>query len=424
MVNQNRPPTLDSFMDKEMGAPNEHGPMDISSAGDALDKAQWKILTVKAVTERIKGTLSNEPGLRDIWVEGEVSNSKLHTSGHLYFSLKDEDSVLKCAMFRFHSRKLDFQVKEGMKVLVKGSVDVYLRGGYYNFVAQQIVPSGKGELFIRFQALKAKLEEEGLFTPELKKPLPVFPSNIGIVTSPTGAALRDIVKVIRRRMPVTKIILAGASVQGEGAAQSIVHALKKLEEDGRPEVIILGRGGGSMEDLWCFNEEIVARAVHECTIPIITGIGHETDFTISDFVSDVRAATPSAAAELVIPDQKDILARMLQQLAAMKDHIESGILEYRQQLDELAHGMRRQLTVDLERERQAVESIGRVLQNLSPAAVLERGYALVLDMDGNARTAVSQLNEGEEMKVMMKDGSVKVKVIKKDDKVLEKVVKK
>lgn len=262
--------------------------------------SEWTI-SVTQLNEYVRKMISGDPMLRSIRVRGELSGVKKHTSGHIYFTLKDEGARIQCVMFRQQALYLSFQPCDGMKVVVTGSASLYTQSGTYQLYADAMRQEGAGELFMRFEALKAKLGAEGLFDPSLKKEIPMLPAAIGVVTSRTGAVLRDIVRVARRRNPRVNIFLAAASVQGAGAAEEIASAIKRLNEDGRAEVILCGRGGGSMEDLWPFNEEIVARAIAESKIPVISCVGHETDFTIADFVADLRAPTPSAAAELAVP---------------------------------------------------------------------------------------------------------------------------
>ncbi len=260
----------------------------------------WTI-SVTQLNEYVRRMLSGDPMLRSIRVRGELSGCKRHISGHWYFTLKDEGARVQCAMFRQHAIYLNFQPHDGMRVTVTGSASLYSQSGAYQLYVEKIEQEGAGELYLRFEALKQKLSEEGLFDPSLKKPLPMLPKVIGVVTSRTGAVLRDIVRIARRRDPNVSILLAAASVQGTGAAQEIADAIDKLNRDGRAEVILCGRGGGSMEDLWAFNEETVARAIARSDIPVVSCVGHETDFTIADFAADLRAPTPSAAAELTVP---------------------------------------------------------------------------------------------------------------------------
>jgi len=268
--------------------------------------AEWTI-SVTQLNEYVRKMISGDPMLRSIKVRGEISGFKRHVSGHLYFTLKDEGARVQCVMFRQQAVYLNFQPRDGMKVVLTGSASLYTQSGTYQLYAESMNQEGAGELYLQFEALKSKLSAEGLFDPSLKKSIPMLPQIVGVVTSRTGAVLRDIVRVAGRRNPHVSILLAAASVQGSGAAAEIAAALDRLNADGRADVILCGRGGGSMEDLWPFNEEIVARAIARSRIPVISCVGHETDFTIADFVADLRAPTPSAAAELAVPVLEDLI---------------------------------------------------------------------------------------------------------------------
>jgi len=259
-----------------------------------------RALTIRELTRLIKGKLEGDPGLQDIWLRGEISNFTLHSSGHMYFTLKDDASRLKCIMFASYNQRLPFVPKNGTKVLARGGVSVYERDGQYQFYATAMQPDGIGSLYLAFEQLKRKLEEEGMFRPETKRALPLYPRTVGVITSPTGAAVRDILITLERRNPGVHVLLYPVTVQGTGAAPSIVKAIREMNELGAADVLIVGRGGGSLEELWAFNEEPVARAIRASAIPIISAVGHETDFTIADFVSDMRAATPTAAAEIAV----------------------------------------------------------------------------------------------------------------------------
>lgn len=286
-----------------------------------------KVLSVSEITEKIKTLL--EDSFWPLWISGEISNLKHHSSGHVYFSLKDADAQLRCVMFRTAASKMAFEPEHGMQVRAYGSIGVFEKHGIYQLYVEKLEPSGKGALHLAFEKLKKKLQEEGLFDTARKKPIPKFPQRIGIVTSETGAALRDIIHVIERRYPVVTLYLCPARVQGDGAAEEIVqgiHTFQNMPAEKRPEILIVGRGGGSLEDLWSFNEESVARAIADCSIPVISAVGHEVDFTISDFVADRRAPTPSAAAEIAVPDRA-VLLQMIQ-----KNH-DRLIQEYRRYLE-------------------------------------------------------------------------------------------
>lgn len=262
---------------------------------------QARVLSIRDVNRYIKMKLEGDAGLQDIWIRGEISNFTRHSSGHMYFTLKDESGRLKCIMFASYNQRLPFAPKDGMKVLARGGVSVYERDGAYQFYATAMQPDGVGSLYLAFEQLKKKLETEGLFSEHLKRPIPRFPKAIGVITSPTGAAVRDIIITLQRRHPSVPVLLHPVSVQGKAAAPTIVKAIETMNRLGEVDVLIVGRGGGSLEELWAFNEEAVARAIRGSRIPVISAVGHETDFTIADFVADLRAATPTAAAELAVP---------------------------------------------------------------------------------------------------------------------------
>lgn len=269
-------------------------------------------LTVTELTRIIRSRIEQEPQLKDVWVQGEISNFTHHRRGHMYFTLKDETSKIRAVMFAYYNRALTFRPEDGMKVLARGTVSVYERDGVYQLYVTAMQPDGLGSLYLAFEQLKKKLAAEGLFAPERKKPLPAFPRVIGVITSLSGAAIRDILTTIRRRYPAVRVIIAPVEVQGEWAVPSIVQALEVMNRRQEADVLIVGRGGGSIEELWAFNEEAVARAIAASTIPVISAVGHETDFTIADFVADVRAATPTAAAELAVPLYSELLTRIAQ----------------------------------------------------------------------------------------------------------------
>ncbi len=360
--------------------------------------AQPMVLTVTQLTQQIKGAL--EGGFPDVWVVGEVSNFRPHSSGHWFFRLKDEQSVLESVIFRGINQKLPFKLEEGMELVCHGRLNVYVPHGKYSFVVDSAEPKGVGALQIAFEQLKKKLAAEGLFDARHKKALPRCPRCVGIVTAATGAAIRDMIHVIRRRWPMVRIVLAPAKVQGEGSAASVAEGIITLDRSGECDVIIAGRGGGSVEDLWAFNEELVARTIFAATTPIVSAVGHEIDFTIADFVADVRAPTPSAAAELVVPNREDVLATLRdyrRQLAislqrwweARAQRLRDLIRRLRPPTarfpdlefqiascsERLVHSMAAQL-----RERRAhLQQLAAELQHLSPLAVLAKGYAVVSD---------------------------------------------
>jgi exodeoxyribonuclease VII large subunit len=358
---------------------------------------QAEIYTVSEITKKIKDIL--EENIPTLWVEGEISNYTLHTSGHRYFSLKDENSQIRCVFWRFRSNSLRFEPVDGMKVIALGNITVYERGGQYQLDVVLLHPAGIGKLELDFQRLKEKLAQEGLFDPEHKLPLPEFPETIGVVTSPTGAAIRDIIKIIHRRFPSVRIILNPVRVQGKGAAEEIAQAIKEFNQYKKVDLLIVGRGGGSLEDLWAFNEEIVARAIYDSKIPIISAVGHEIDFTIADFVADLRAPTPSAAAELAVKDRVELLKEMNSFFRKLIS-IQSNLMEYsRQRLKGLieSYGMRRPMDFVIQRSQRVDELLKTLIKSiknsfefrkkslslvlgklnaLSPLAVFERGFSL------------------------------------------------
>ncbi|MCZ8537960.1 exodeoxyribonuclease VII large subunit [Paenisporosarcina quisquiliarum] len=290
-------------------------------------------LTVKALTKYIKRKFDADPHLRNVYVKGELSNVKIHTSGHIYFTIKDDQTRMPAVMFAAQARSLKFRPESGMNVLLQGDVNVYEGSGQYQLYAQVMQPDGIGELFVAFEQLKEKLAKEGLFHPSRKKQIPKYPQKIGVITASTGAAIRDIVTTLSRRYPLAEVIIFPALVQGAGAAPSIVKALKRAHSYPNLDVCIVGRGGGSIEDLWAFNEEIVAREIANSTIPIISAVGHETDTTIADFVSDLRAPTPTAAAELAVPNQLDLLERVSNRKSQMVSIVTAILSQERKRLN-------------------------------------------------------------------------------------------
>jgi len=290
-----------------------------------------RIYTVSTLTREIKEVL--ETSFPRLWVEGEVSNYKRHSSGHLYFTLKDENAQIRCAMWRFKADELRFRLEDGLKVLLEADIQVYEKSGTYQLVVQQLQPAGIGELQLAFEQLKKRLQEEGLFDPQHKKNIPPYPERIGVVTSPTGAAIRDIVSVVSRRFPAAEMLLYPVKVQGEGAADDIARAIADFNDFGEVEVLIVGRGGGSLEDLWAFNEEVVARAIFQSKIPIISAVGHEVDFSIADFVADRRAPTPSAAAEMVVPDRQELQGVLAYFLEKYRNQILQMVSAFQEKTD-------------------------------------------------------------------------------------------
>lgn len=387
-----------------------------------------EVYTVSELTRHIRTLL--ETALPVLWVEGEISNFKHHSSGHMYFSLKDESSQIPCVMWASRNSRLSFTPEDGMKVLVEGRITVYERRGYYQLDVLQVQPAGVGALQLAFEQLKQKLAAEGLFAPENKKPIPRYPARIGIVTSPTGAAIRDLVSVIRRRWPQAQIILRPARVQGDGAAADIAAAVEECNAYGELDVLIVGRGGGSLEDLWAFNEEVVARAIHASQIPIVSAVGHEIDFTIADFAADLRAPTPSAAAELVAPDRDEIMhrlerlisrayqlvrARVLHQQEKLKGLVGSYafrrpldiLREYSQTLDDLQRRAETAVQQKIERDRMRLEALRTHLQALSYHDTLKRGFVLTKDAATGAFVKrASETRSEQNLKLVYHDGTV------------------
>lgn len=410
-------------------------------------------ITVTQLNTRVKSIFGSAPGISDIWVTGEISNFKSYSSGHCYFTLKDSGSSMSCVLFRYARGRVDFEPADNMKVAVFGGMDMYVEGGRYQFVVQTMKRFGLGELYEKFEALKKKLEAEGLFDPKRKRKLPPYPGTVGVVTSQTGAVIHDIITTSRLRFPAD-ILLAPAQVQGEGAAASVAAGIALLNKAGA-DVIIVGRGGGSIEDLWAFNEEITARAIASSKAPVISAVGHETDFTIADMVADLRAPTPTGAAQLALRDLKETLnqldttslrmGRALEaSLAKMKSSF--GLLDaklspkraadrvamHSMHLDGLSSRMagalggkteamrRRFLLADSklhsagrtvpEAGRRKIDSLSERLDALSPYRVLERGYSMVTDSSGKALTSALSVKKGSDITVRFRNGSAEASV--------------
>ena len=389
--------------------------------------AESDIYTVSDVTTGIKALL--EDTFPRISISGEISNFKHHTSGHMYFSLKDTRSQLRCVMWRSSTKGLAFKPEDGMEVVAQGALTVYENQGQYQLVAKRLKPVGAGALQAAFEQLKTRLAEEGLFDEGNKQPLPAYPDCVGVVTSTTGAAVRDIIQVLHRRAPWVTIILRSVPVQGEGAANEIATAIDEMNIFGGIDVLIVGRGGGSMEDLWAFNEEPVVRAIYKSNIPIISAVGHEVDFTLSDFAADLRAPTPSGAAELVVRDRQELLGRVAgaftrthsamttgvtrrrQQLASILSSYGfrqplNSIRQYAQQIDDLSHRMTDQYKHLRENRTQRLGSLAGHLQALSPLAVLGRGYAVCRTPDGQIIQDAGCLKIGDRVDVHLHKGEV------------------
>lgn len=390
------------------------------------------VYSVGQVNSYIKNMFAQDFMLSRIYVRGEVSNCKYHTSGHLYFSLKDASGTIACVMFAGQRRGLAFRMKDGDKVIVGGSVNVYERDGKYQLYAREISLEGAGLLYERFLALKKELEEMGMFAPEYKQPIPFYVKRLGVVTAPTGAVIQDIRNVAYRRNPYVQIVLYPALVQGEGAVESIVRGIETLDRL-HLDVLIVGRGGGSIEDLWAFNEEPVARAIFNCETPVISAVGHETDTTIADYVADLRAPTPSAAAELAVTDIRGILERMDQYRRRMNYSLQTQVQQARTRLqsyqarwnylnpvqrlekqkDRLADAERRlqeNMEAVLQNKRHRLELYIRQMQGLSPLDKLNQGFSYVENQEQRPVTRIAQVQEGELLKIQVTDGTIEAEV--------------
>lgn len=393
------------------------------------------IYTVGEINRYIRNMFTQDFFLQKVYVRGEVSNCKYHSSGHIYFSLKDETGVIRCVMFAGDRKGLSFRLDNGQQVIVFGGINTYPRDGSYQMYAKGIRLDGIGILYERYAMLRQELEEMGMFAPEYKKPVPKYVKRLGIVTAPTGAAVRDMIQISRRRNPGIQIILYPAKVQGDGAAESIVRGIQVLDSFG-VDVIIIGRGGGSIEDLWAFNEEIVARAVFDCETPVISAVGHETDTVISDYVADLRAPTPSAAAELAVADMSaaaDEAVRMRNRLdTGIRNRLSEGrsrteryamklrLFAPQRRLDDLRHladdqrsRLERAMHMHLKDERTAIRVIRERLQGLSPQKKLEQGFAVVTKENGERILSVSQTETGDMLRIYLRDGFADVSVIRK-----------
>ena len=399
--------------------------------------ADWT-LSVSQLNEYVRRLLAGDPMLRSLRVQGEISGFKRYTSGHLYFTLKDEEACVSCVMFRSAAEALDFRPQDGQRVTIRGSASLYPQRGQFQLYVETMQREGVGELYMRFEALKRRLTAEGLFDQAIKKEIPAYPRVIGVATSRTGAVLRDIVRVARRRDPNISILLAPTSVQGAGAAGEIVHALEQLNRQGEADVILCGRGGGSIEDLWPFNEEIVARAIRASKIPVISCVGHETDFTIADFAADLRAHTPSAAAELAVPEAAALraaidglleggAAAIERRLTLERAHLArlnasaalnmpSRLLIERREtaLERLTGRMTRAAQAMPQTKQARLDGLMRALGAVNPNAVLERGYAVVRQ-NGQAVTDASALDVGDLIDVTLKGGTLGARVTRHAD---------
>lgn len=394
-----------------------------------------KPITVQELNKYIKNKIDNDEYLNNVYVKGEISNFKLHYSGHMYFTLKDESSLIKCVMFKSYTPHLQFMPKDGMKVVILGTVSVFERDGQYQVYCKAMKQEGIGDLYEEYQKLKAKLEKEGLFDDSHKKKIPMFPKTIGVLTSSTGAVIRDIINVSTRRNPNVHIRLLPVPVQGQGAAEKIAEGIRKMNEEKLADVLIIGRGGGSLEDLWPFNEEIVARAIYDSDLPIISAVGHETDFTIADFVADLRAPTPSAAAELAVPNIEDveytIKTYQNRYRVALKRRVELMKLRYEKcmtrrvfkeplqkineraiTLDILVKSIQNSIQNKLHKSKTSAVEIITKLDALSPLKTLARGFNIA-EKNGKIITKKQDVNLGDEITLRFIDGNVVTKVIDK-----------
>ena len=385
--------------------------------------------TVYSVTELnnyVKRILETDENLKNVFVTGEISNFKNHYSGHMYMTIKDEGGAIKSVMFSSYASRLKFVPENGMKVIIFGSVSLYNKDGSYQLYITDMQPDGVGALNLAFEQLKEKLGKEGLFNTEFKKPIPKFPKKIGVMTAPDGAAVRDIFSVLKRRYPVAEIVFCPVAVQGASAAPEITKAIKLFNEQNAADVLIVGRGGGSLEDLWAFNEEIVARAIFESKIPVISAVGHETDFTIADFVADLRAPTPSAAAELAVPDvfelKSDLMGLRQHLSVLMRNIIETEkekignyekqitilspvnkIQNSRQELSNLYEKVVNSMTFKMNDEKSKIALLSSKLNALSPLNVLSRGYSIAYN-DNKPIKSVSDVKKGDNIKIQVTDG--------------------
>ena len=368
-----------------------------------------KIHSVAEVTGYLRELLEVDSMLADLWISGEVSNLSESTAGHLYFTLKDEASQLRCVLF--HRARLALTLENGMAAVAHGRISIYEVSGALQFYVDVVQPEGMGILHLEFERLKAKLAEEGLFEPARKRALPPFPQRIGVVTSPDSAVLHDIINIISRRYPLVELVLAPTPVQGDGAATGIVQAFNTINDTEGIDLVILARGGGSLEELWAFNEEKVARAIYASRVPVISGVGHDTDFTIADFVADKRAPTPSAAAELAVPHRAELEARLQSHSKALVAALSRGFEQYRQHIDELTRVASMHLGNLLTISREKLRGRELKLGSLSPLATLERGYALVQhSATGEVISRIDQVHRGDAIDVKVSDGQFKSRV--------------
>lgn len=397
----------------------------------------FKTITVSQLTYALKRLIEDNFLLEDVWVQGEISNFTAHSSGHLYFTLKDAGACVKCVMFKSQTWTLKFKPADGQEVAVRGRIGVYEKSGQYQLYVEEMIRSGVGDLYQAFLRLKEKLEREGLFDPARKRKLPLLPQKIGVITSPTGAAVRDIIKILRRRRPNLDILIFPAQVQGEEAPASLIKALNDAARFHDLDLVIIGRGGGSLEELWAFNDEGLARAIAAFPKPIISAVGHETDFTIADFVADLRAPTPSGAAELAVPDQQSLTNQVRQYQSRLYQAVnnklqnerrvlrkitQSRVLAFpkgaldvrRQEVDLLNERLIRQIKQILVLRREQYLKVLGKLDTLSPLATLRRGYSIVQKPDGAFVKHIAQVEPGDRVRVILASGKLNCEVLSKE----------
>lgn len=396
-----------------------------------------KTITVSQLTYALKRLIEDNFLLEGVWVQGEISNFTAHSSGHLYFTLKDAGACIRCVMFKSQTWRLKFKPADGHEVAIKGRIGVYEKSGQYQLYVEEMTPSGLGSLYQAFTKLKEKLEQEGLFDPDRKRKLPPLPQKIGVITSPTGAAVQDIIKILRRRRPNVDILFFPAQVQGSEAPASLIKALDDAARFEHLDLVIIGRGGGSLEELWAFNDEGLARAIADFPKPIISAVGHETDFTIADFVADLRAPTPSGAAELAVPDQlslanqvkqyqnrlyQGVKSKLLNERRVLQKITQSRVLAFpkqsldvrRQEVDLLNERLIRQVKQSLIIRREQFLKVVGQLDTLSPLATLQRGYSIVQKPDGTFVKHTTQVEPGDQLKVTLASGKLNCEVLSKE----------
>lgn len=396
-----------------------------------------QVLTVSELNHHIKYLMDQDYVLSHLMIEGELSNYKAYPSGHHYFSLKDAEGSIRCVMFRREASVLRFRPENGMRVVVGGRVTVFPRDGQYQLYCNQMQPIGLGDLHVAFEQIKAKLQLEGLFDPSHKKPIPAFPERIALITSPAGAAVRDMIRVLGMRFPAAKVYVVPVRVQGEEAKFELCTALSLVNQQKAADLIIIGRGGGSMEDLWAFNEEMVARAIFASHIPVISAVGHEPDITIADYVADLRAATPSNAAELAVPDQQELARHIHQRKLRLQRAMQHQLGEYRRSLERVERSpwmqaplpilqesrhlldyqqqkLARGLEASLAKQRKNLSALAASLDALSPLKVLGRGYSITQGTDGSVKRSISQVEKDEAIQIRLCDGKLLCRVERKE----------